>query len=245
MIYRSRICRGCGITFTPATRNQMLCPNCSNQDRRQTREVACASCGKMFLTNGPRATYCPECRKERRAKAEEDFRRRRSQGNTRKIGSQDYCKLCGAKYTVEGGLQKYCRECSDKINKERQSEAAIKRYHEHKDEINPARNAKRRETPKERSLNTRTPSTSGSVAKNISRKKSGAFEVRCYRHNRSYYLGTYDTIDAATSARDRFLSSPDDADFVAVAAAIRTENSGRKQKSYLKLKGEKNEDRKL
>lgn len=223
----------------------MLCQNCRSQDHRPKREVACASCGNMFLTNGPRATYCPDCRKERRAKAQEDFRRRRRQGNARKIGSQDYCEACGAKYTVEGGLQKYCRECSDKINKERQSEAAIKRYYEHKDEINPARNAKRRETPKERSLNTRIPSTSRCVSKNVSRKKSGAFEVRCYRHGVAYYLGTYDTLEDATSARDRFLSSPDYADFVAVAAAIRAENSGRKQQSYLKLiklKGEKNED---
>ena len=240
MIYRSRICRGCGITFTPATRNQMLCPNCRHKDHRPAREVACASCGKMFLTNGPRATYCQDCRKERRAKASNDFRNRSRHGNSRKIGSQDYCKLCGAKYTVEGGLQKYCRECSDKINKERQSEAAIKRYHEHKDEINPERNAKRRETPKERSMNTRIPSTSGSVSKNISRKKSGAFEVRCYRHGCAYYLGTYDTLDDATSARDRFLSAPDDADLVGVAAAIRAENSaGRRKQSYLRLDWEK------
>lgn len=160
---------------------------------------------------------------------------RRGQGNARKIGSQDYCKLCGAKYTVEGGLQIYCAKCAEIINRERQRAAATARYHEKKDEINPKRNAKRRETPKERSLNTRIQSTEGPVAKNISRKKSGAFEVRCYRNNRSYYLGTYDTIDAATSARDRFLSSTDDADFVAVAAAIRAENSGRRKQSYLRL----------
>ena len=223
----------------------MLCQNCRRQDRRPTREVACASCGKVFASNGPRATYCPDCRKERKAKASHECRRRSREGNQRKIGSQDYCKLCGDPYIVEGGLQIYCAKCAEIINRERQRAAATARYHEKKDEINPKRNAKRRETPKERSMNTRIPSTSRCVSKNVSRKKSGAFEVRCYRNNRSYYLGTYDTLDAATSARDRFLSSPDDADFVAVAAAIRTENSGRKQQSYLKLKGEKNEDRKL
>ena len=70
--------------------------------------------------------------------------------------------------------------------------------------------------------------------------ESGAFEVRCYRNNRSYYLGTYDTLDAATSARDRFLSAPDDADLEAVADTIRDENSaGRRQQSYLRLDGEK------
>lgn len=237
MISRSRICRGCGITFTPATRSQMLCPNCRHKDRRPEKEVACASCGKMFLTNGPRATYCPDCRKERRAKAQEDFRRRRRKGNARKIGSQDYCEACGAKYTVEGGLQKYCRECSDKINKERQAEAAIKRYYEHKDEINQARNAKRRETPKERTLNMRTDAQPGKVGRNIRRKRSGSFEVRCYRNNRSYYIGTYDTLDAATSARDRFLTAPEDADLDSVVASIRFCNSGRKQQSYLRLKG--------
>lgn len=236
MIYRSRICRGCGITFTPATRNQMLCPNCRRQDRRPTRDVVCASCGKVFASNGPRATYCPDCRKERRAKASSDFRSRSRHGNSRKIGSQDYCKLCGAPYIVEGGLQIYCAKCAEKINRERQNAAAINRYYEHKDEINPARNAKRRETPKERSMNTRIQSTSGSVSKNISRKKSGAFEVRCYRHGGSYYIGTYDTLEDATSARDRFLSAPDDADLAEVAAAIRAENSGMKQQSYLKLK---------
>lgn len=217
----------------------MLCKNCRSKDRRPTRDVVCASCGKMFLTNGPRATYCPDCRKERRAKAQEDFRMRRRQGNARKIGSQDYCKLCGEPYVVEGGLQIYCAKCAEKINRERQNAAATARYHEKKDEINTKRNAKRRETPKERSLNTRIAAGQDSVAKNVSRKRSGSFEVKCYRNNRSYYIGTYDTLDAATSARDRFLSAPDDADLAAVAAAIRAENSGRRQQSYLRLDGEK------
>lgn len=164
---------------------------------------------------------------------------RRRQGNARKIGSQDYCKLCGEPYVVEGGLQIYCAKCAEKINRERQNAAATARYHEKKDEINTKRNAKRRETPKERSLNTRIAAGQDSVAKNVSRKRSGSFEVKCYRNNRSYYIGTYDTLDAATSARDRFLSAPDDADLAAVAAAIRAENSGRRQQSYLRLDGEK------
>lgn len=237
MICRSRICRGCGITFTPATRNQMFCPNCRHTNRPM-RDVTCAACGKLFQSNGPRATYCPECRKERRTKSQQDFRRRSREGKHRKIGSQDYCKLCGAKYTVEGGLQMYCAECAEKINRERQQSSAIKRYYAHKDEINPARNAKRQETPVERTLNTRSPSEQGAVAKNISRKRSGSFEVKCYRNNRSYYIGSYSTLEAAISARDRFLSAPDDADFAAVAAAIRAENYGRRQQSYLLLKGE-------
>lgn len=239
MIYRSRICRGCGITFTPATRNQMFCPNCRHTDRPM-RDVTCASCGKLFQSNGPRATYCQECRKERRTKSQQDFRRRSREGKHRQIGSEDYCKICGAKYTVEGGLQVYCSACGERINRERQQAAAIKRYYAHKDEINPARNAKRQETPVERKLNTRVPAETGAVAKNISRKKSGSFEVKCYRNNHSYYLGTYDTLEDATSARDRFLSPPDDADFVAVAAAIRAENSAcRRQQSYLRLDGGK------
>lgn len=238
MICRSRICRGCGITFTPATRNKMFCPNCRHADRPM-RDVACALCGKIFQTNGTRTLYCPECRKERRTKASQEFRRRSSEGKHRKIGSQDYCKACGDQYTVEGGLQVYCKACGERINRERQQAAAIKRYCAHKDEINPARNAKRKETPVERTLNTRSPSESGAVAKNISRKKSGSFEVKCYRNGSSYYLGTYSTLEDATSARDRFLSSPDDSDFVAVAAAIRAENSGRRQQSYLRLDGEK------
>lgn len=237
MIYRSRICRGCGITFTPATRNQMFCPNCRHTNRPM-RDVACSACGKLFKSNGPRATYCPECRKERRTKSQQDFRSRSREGNHRQIGSEDYCKICGAKYTVEGGLQMYCSSCGERINRERQQAAAIKRYYAHKDEINPARNAKRQETPVERALNTRSPSEQVAVAKNISRKKSGSFEVKCYRNNHSYYLGSYGTLEAAISARDRFLSAPDDADLQSVSASIKSENYGRRQQSYLLLKGE-------
>ena len=200
MIYRSRICRGCGITFTPATRNQMLCPNCRRKDRRPTRDVACATCGKTFSSNSPRATYCQECRKERRAKASNDFRSRSRKGNARKIGSQDYCKICGAPYIVEGGLQIYCAKCAEKTNRERQRAAATARYHEKKDEINPKRNENRRETPEERTLNMRTDAEPGKVGRNIRRRRSGSFEVRCYRNGSAYYLGTYDTLEDATSA---------------------------------------------
>lgn len=239
MIYRSRICRGCGITFTPATRNQTFCQNCRHTNRPM-RDVTCAACGKLFQSNGPRATYCPECRKERRTKSQQDFRRRSREGKNRKIGSQDYCKACGDQYTVEGGLQVYCKACVERINRERQQAAAIKRYYDHREDINPARNAKRQETPVERTLNTRSPSEPGAVAKNISRKKSGSFEVKCYRNGSSYYLGTYDTLDAAISARDRFLSAPDDADLATVASSIKSENSAcRRQQSYLRLHGEK------
>lgn len=238
MIYRSRICRGCGISFTPATMGQMLCPNCRPKVRSM-RDVTCASCGILFQTNGTRTMYCPDCRKARKAKASYDCRRRIRQGKQRKIGSQDHCKLCGAKYTVEGGLQMYCRECSERINKERQRLSAIDRYNAKKNEINPARNANRKETPKERELNTRIPAEPGPVAKNISRKKSGSFEVKCYRNSCAYYLGTYDTLEAATSSRDRFLSAPSDADLATIAHDIRSENSCRKQQSYLRLYGEK------
>lgn len=212
----------------------MLCSNCRHKER-PLRDVVCASCGKLFKTNGTRTMYCPDCRKERRAKASNDFRSRSRHGNSRKIGSQDYCKRCGAKYTVEGGLQMYCRECGEMINKERQQAAAIRRYNEKKDELNPKRNENRRETPEERKLNTRSAEEPASVAKNIMKKSSGSFEVKCYRHSRSYYLGTYDTLEAAISARDRFLNAPGDADLVTVSAGIRAENSGRKQQSYLRL----------
>ncbi|MGM9682024.1 MAG: hypothetical protein ACI3XQ_00340 [Eubacteriales bacterium] len=81
--------------------------------------------------------------------------------------------------------------------------------------------------------------SSGAEAAKESNAKSDRkmFEVKCYRNNHSYYLGTYDTLDSAISARDRFLSAPD-ADLEVVAAAIKAENSGRKQQSYLLLKGE-------
>lgn len=81
------------------------------------RERVCRTCGTKF-DGGPRAWYCPGCRKERQRKQQKESRDRKKLGKTRKIGSVDYCVVCGGPYTVESGLQKYCKICADDAVKE-------------------------------------------------------------------------------------------------------------------------------
>ena len=37
----------------------------------------------------------------------------------RVVGSTDFCKRCGAEYTVAWGVQKYCRKCALELNRNR------------------------------------------------------------------------------------------------------------------------------
>lgn len=107
------------------------------------RQRTCRSCGRSFV-GGPRAWYCPECRTERQKKQSAAYKARKRAGAVRALGSKDNCIICGALYTIVGSNQRYCPECAEKAIKCADSLQGIAYYVEHKDTINPSRNARRR-----------------------------------------------------------------------------------------------------
>lgn len=107
------------------------------------RQRVCRACGRSFL-GGPRAWYCPQCRLERRKKQSAAYKARKRAGDVRELGSTDSCAICGAPYTVTGPNQRYCPACAPDAVKAVDSAQGMAYYVEHKDVINPLRNAKRR-----------------------------------------------------------------------------------------------------
>lgn len=107
---RTKSCKRCGRTFTPASKYTYLCPDCHGDAKASgvVRERICRTCGTPF-PGGPRAWYCPDCRAERKRSQQ---RRQARLGAARPIGSTDRCIRCGGEYTVVSGMQKYCPDCA-------------------------------------------------------------------------------------------------------------------------------------
>lgn len=99
-------CARCG-KILQASGEITMCGECRAVAKRETvlRPRICKTCGVQFV-GGPRAWYCPSCRAER-VKA----RRKQQKTPSRKLGSIDYCEICGKEYIVQGGLQRYCPDC--------------------------------------------------------------------------------------------------------------------------------------
>lgn len=99
-------CARCG-KILQASGEITLCGECRAVAKQETvlRTRTCRTCGAEFI-GGPRAWYCPSCRAERI----KEQRRHRKAAN-RKLGSIDYCEICGKEYIVNGGLQRYCPDC--------------------------------------------------------------------------------------------------------------------------------------
>lgn len=112
-----RICQNCGITFEgkPAA---LKCPKCTAAVRQSSLgQRICRGCGQSFQ-GGPHAWYCPDCREEREKKKKVECNARQKAGTTRRIGSTDFCTICGKEYTVTSGNQRYCPSCApDAIRK--------------------------------------------------------------------------------------------------------------------------------
>ncbi len=99
-------CARCG-KIIQASKEITLCDECRAAAQRENvlRTRTCRTCGTQFV-GGPRAWYCPNCRAERK-KAQQAKRK----SPNRKLGSIDYCEICGKEYIVNGGLQRYCPDC--------------------------------------------------------------------------------------------------------------------------------------
>lgn len=104
------ICRYCGKRYhgEPGT---SCCPSCASIVTSNIRPRICRECGREF-SGGPRAWYCPECRAERQRMQSREARERNLAGQTRHIGSEDICIVCGKPYIVSSGTQHYCPDCA-------------------------------------------------------------------------------------------------------------------------------------
>jgi uncharacterized Zn ribbon protein len=107
------------------------------------QDRTCRECSCSFK-GGPRAYYCPSCRLERQRKANRESKARERKGLTRKLGSTDKCERCGKNYTINAALQRFCPDCQPIHALEYDRETSLPFYHEHKDQINPIRNERRR-----------------------------------------------------------------------------------------------------
>lgn len=102
----------------------------------------CRECGKAF-EGGPRAWYCPACRMERQRMQSREHKRN---GAVRKLGSEDTCTVCGAKYIVQSGKQQYCPTCAPVAVAEIDRKQAMEYYVGNRETINPTRQERRRAT---------------------------------------------------------------------------------------------------
>lgn len=107
------------------------------------QDRTCRECGCSFR-GGPRAFYCHSCRVERHRKSDRESKSRSRKGLTRKLGSKDKCERCGKTYTINAAIQRFCSDCKPIHTLEYDRETSLPFYHEHKDNINPIRNERRR-----------------------------------------------------------------------------------------------------
>ena len=108
------------------------------------QERLCKECGCSFQ-GGPRAYYCIICRAERQRIASAKNKALARKGLVRKLGSADTCERCKKAYTVNSGLQRFCPVCRPEHTLEYDRGTSLPFYHDHKDDINPIRNERRRQ----------------------------------------------------------------------------------------------------
>ena len=106
-----RLCAVCGSPLPPE--HSKYCSKACYISASPTMrsDLVCESCGKTF-SGHIRSTRCPDCRASHvRLLAHANKQRLRAEA-TRKIGSVDYCAVCGQLFTVSSGSQKYCPVCA-------------------------------------------------------------------------------------------------------------------------------------
>ncbi len=105
-------CKRCG-RIIETDKQKSYCDDCRTAIKRESvlRDRICDSCGVAFV-GYPRSKYCPSCRYERKKADSRAHKQRERRGQTRKIGSESICEICGKPYTVESGRQRYCPDCA-------------------------------------------------------------------------------------------------------------------------------------
>lgn len=108
------------------------------------KEIICKECGCSY-EGDHRSIYCIPCRYERQKRRSAAGKARERKGLTRKLGSTDTCERCKKDFVVKAGLQRFCEDCRPEHILEYDRETSLPFYHEHKTNINPVRNERRRQ----------------------------------------------------------------------------------------------------
>ena len=74
----------------------------------------CQMCGNDFETASNRALYCADCRKKRQVEKNNAYKKRKSKGLSREIGSTQICPVCGKEFILKTGSQQVCEKCQPK-----------------------------------------------------------------------------------------------------------------------------------
>lgn len=72
------------------------------------------------------------------------YKARKRAGQSRPLGSVDYCCRCGADYVVNGSNQRYCPACAPEAIRATDRAQGMDYYRANRESLNPARNARRR-----------------------------------------------------------------------------------------------------
>ena len=87
-------------------------------------ERTCQDCGRQYIGH-IKSLRCPDCQSKSDRHSAAEYRQRIAHGQTRKLGSTDFCEMCGAPYIVNSGRQRYCKACA--VNAVRENTRAHKR----------------------------------------------------------------------------------------------------------------------
>lgn len=106
----------------------------------------CMDCGKIVRMH-IKSKRCKACQAEADRRNDAAHKRAKAKGQTRELGSYDFCVVCGGKYIVNAGRQKYCSVCAPSATKAADSKATlawIQAAYEVEPSKRDERNAKRR-----------------------------------------------------------------------------------------------------
>lgn len=106
----------------------------------------CMDCGKIVRMH-IKSKRCKECQAKADRRNNAAHKRAKAKGQTRELGSNDLCVVCGKTYIVYGGQQKYCPACAPSATKAADSKATlawIQATYTKEPEKREERNAKRR-----------------------------------------------------------------------------------------------------
>ena len=71
-------------------------------------------CGNEFETASNRAKYCPDCRIKAQSLRNKIYKKKRHEGTSKELHSEQICPICGNTYIQESGSQKCCANCRKK-----------------------------------------------------------------------------------------------------------------------------------
>lgn len=159
-------CKVCGGDVTPP-RSVYCSDACAAEWKKRSKRVdnprtspcgalytqrICPDCGAVYIGH-IKSKRCPDCQSEADRRASAEYKQRRAQGHTRKLGSTDICQMCGNAYIVNSGLQRYCKDCADQArldNTRKHKREWNKAYYADPEKREEKNSARRKDWKKER-----------------------------------------------------------------------------------------------